>query len=224
MSGDEIPGSWNFGGSTLRFPKSIPIWGCRFGNSLSELEFLWEGRGRQGIIAAFVILYGPQYEVGNRVMNYAREAGTLELLVRLALGQVETDPFPTTAIGAIKGDIIRALSKHGMSLQRCAQDREDVPIDFRFLQLLLKAAGDPDVSLGEFARGVRVGPGARLPRLQLFTRRSESGNSRSRTIQTTGKKTWPTMGVPGVKITPLSGTSRNKSSKFSRTRQTGAKS
>ena len=104
-------------------------------------------------------------EVGSRVMNYAREAGTPELLVRLALGQVETDPFPTSAIGAIKGDIVRALSKHRLCLQRSAQDREGVPVDFRFLQLLLKAADDPDVSIGDFARGVRVGPGARLPRL-----------------------------------------------------------
>ena len=38
-------------------------------------------------------------------------------------------------------------------------------MDYRFLQLLLTAAEDPEVSLGEFARGVRVGPGARLPRI-----------------------------------------------------------
>ena len=52
-----------------------------------------------------------------------------------------------------------------MCLQRSTQDREDLPIDFCFLQLLLQAAGDPEASIGEFARGVRVGPGARLPRL-----------------------------------------------------------
>ena len=104
-------------------------------------------------------------EVGSRVMNYAREAGTPELLTRLALGQVESDPFPVTATGAIKGDIVRALSKHGLRLQRSSQDREDVPIDFRFLQLLLQAASDPEAGIGKFARGVRVGPGVRLPRL-----------------------------------------------------------
>ena len=45
------------------------------------------------------------------------------------------------------------------------QDRTDLPIDYRFLELLLDASGDPEVGLGLFARGVRVGPGSRLPRL-----------------------------------------------------------
>ena len=40
-----------------------------------------------------------------------------------------------------------------------------MPIDYRFIGLLLEASQDPDVSLGSFAAGVRVGPGARLPRL-----------------------------------------------------------
>ena len=38
-------------------------------------------------------------------------------------------------------------------------------MDFRFLDLLLRAARDPEVALVSFAGGVRVGPGARLPRL-----------------------------------------------------------
>ena len=36
------------------------------------------------------------------------------------------------------------------------EDRTDVPIDFRFLELLLKAAEDPDACFGMFAAGVRV--------------------------------------------------------------------
>ena len=44
------------------------------------------------------------------------------------------------------------------------QDRTDLPIDNRFLELLLDASGDPEVGLELFARGVRVGPGSRLPR------------------------------------------------------------
>ena len=37
-------------------------------------------------------------------------------------------------------------------------------MDYRFLQPLLREAEDLEVSLGDFARGVRVGPGIRLPR------------------------------------------------------------
>ena len=33
------------------------------------------------------------------------------------------------------------------------------------MELLLTAAHDPEVSVGSFAAGVRVGPGVRLPRL-----------------------------------------------------------
>ena len=38
-------------------------------------------------------------------------------------------------------------------------------LDYRFLELLLSAARDPDVALGSFAEGVRLGQGVRLPRL-----------------------------------------------------------
>ena len=45
------------------------------------------------------------------------------------------------------------------------EDRDDVSIDFRFMQLVLDLAGDPEVALGSFSPGVRVGPGIRMPRL-----------------------------------------------------------
>ena len=45
-----------------------------------------------------------------------------------------------------------------------------MPIDFRYLDLLLRASRDPEVALGSFAKGVRVGPGARLPRLPALYR------------------------------------------------------
>ena len=44
-------------------------------------------------------------------------------------------------------------------------DREDVPIDYRYLDILLRAAGDPEVGMVEYAQGIRVGPGVRMPRL-----------------------------------------------------------
>ena len=41
----------------------------------------------------------------------------------------------------------------------------DVPIDYRFLDVLLRAADDPEIGLGEYVQGVKVGPGTRMPRL-----------------------------------------------------------
>ena len=46
----------------------------------------------------------------------------------------------------------------------------EVPIDFRYLDLLLKAAEDPEVGLGQFSQGVRVGPSVRMPRLPALYR------------------------------------------------------
>ena len=40
-----------------------------------------------------------------------------------------------------------------------------MPIDYRFFELLLEIAEDPEVAIGSFAGGVRVGPGVRMPRL-----------------------------------------------------------
>ena len=53
----------------------------------------------------------------------------------------------------------------GIYLRKENEDRGDVRIDYnRFLDLLLRAVKDPQFSLGDSARGVRVGPGRRLPR------------------------------------------------------------
>ena len=46
-------------------------------------------------------------------------------------------------------------------------DRTDVPINFRFLQMLLQIADD---RLGDYSQGVRVGPGTRMPRLPALYR------------------------------------------------------
>ena len=58
---------------------------------------------------------------------------------------------------------------------RCScqtEDRSDLPTDYRFFELLLEASGDPEESFGLCARGVRVGPGVRLPRLPaLYVRK-----------------------------------------------------
>ena len=91
--------------------------------------------------------------------------GTTELLNKLALGQVKETPFSEGQVASLKEQVIGEMAEQGLQIRRDSRDREDVLLDYRFLELLLNAAEDPDVTLGEFARGVRVGPGARLPRL-----------------------------------------------------------
>ena len=65
------------------------------------------------------------------------------------------------------------LASMGIDLERSTGDRDDVPIDFRFLDLLLRAAEDPEVGIGNFAKGVRVGPGVRMPRLPALYKRKK---------------------------------------------------
>ena len=45
-----------------------------------------------------------------------------------------------------------------------------MPIDYRYLGLLLRVADDPEVGIAEYAQGVRVGPGVRMPRLPALYR------------------------------------------------------
>ena len=78
---------------------------------------------------------------------------------------VKETPFSEEQVAALKRQVIEDMAEQGLQMRRDSQDRENVLLDYRFLELLLKATEDPDVTLGEFARGVRVGPGARLPRL-----------------------------------------------------------
>ena len=99
------------------------------------------------------------------LMDFARRHGKPELLSRLALGQVSSSPFDPAAIRNLKKQIIAFLAEQGFQLHRDAKDRQDVPVDFRFLQLLLTASEDPETGLGDYASGVGIGPGARLPRL-----------------------------------------------------------
>ena len=95
-------------------------------------------------------------------MDFARQAGTTDLLARLALRRVESCPF--RGIQDLRLRIILALAECGLHLDRAPDDRKDVPVGFRLVQLLLTAAEDPEVALGSFASGVRVGPRVRLPR------------------------------------------------------------
>ena len=91
--------------------------------------------------------------------------GTEKLLVDLAMGKIEASPFPPDEIAQLKQAVIDAAGRAGLRILRKSGDRMDVPIDYRFLDILLRAAEDPEVGLGEYAQGVKVGPGTRMPRL-----------------------------------------------------------
>ena len=103
--------------------------------------------------------------VSSAFKKFTDTYGTPELLVRLALGKVDSCPFGTREISELKADIVTGLKEYGLELRTSERDRQDVLLDYRFIELLLVAARDPEVAIGSFAEGVRVGPGVRLPRL-----------------------------------------------------------
>ena len=104
-------------------------------------------------------------QVAGHFRDSADKFGSLGLLVRLALGKVENMAFDADEVARLKAKVVEYLAAPRYGLVSTANDRTDVPIDFRFLQLLLKTAEDPEVGIGDFALGVRVGPSVRLPRL-----------------------------------------------------------
>ena len=94
-------------------------------------------------------------ELSGLFMDFARRHGSADLLMKFALGKVEESPFGAEVISILKSRVIESLSTWGCSLKSSPQDRTDLPIDYRFLELLLDASGDPEVGLGLFASGVR---------------------------------------------------------------------
>ena len=104
-------------------------------------------------------------QVSDRFISFARRHGPPGILTSLPLGKVEECPFNSTDIADLEQEVIENLSLRGLHLERGEGDCIDVPIDFRFIDLLLRASQHPEMALGSFAKGVRVGPGTRLPRL-----------------------------------------------------------
>ena len=85
---------------------------------------------------------------------------------------MESSPFDPDSIRQLKSETLEILAEHGLKLERSSDDRKDVPIDHRYMDVLLRASEDPEVGIGDFASGVRAGPGARLPRLPaLYARK-----------------------------------------------------
>ena len=118
-------------------------------------------------------------EVVGLFRKYAETYTSARLLVELSLGKVSQSPFSPESITELKYEVITRARSHGMELLRNESDR-NVPKDFRFMDLVLRLAGDPEVGLGDYAQ-VRVGPGIRMPRLPALYR---SGDGAFRSKQT----------------------------------------
>ena len=112
--------------------------------------------------------------------RFTTHYGTEKLLVDLAMGKVEESPFPSDEILQLKQSVIDVAGRAGIRILRKSGDRVDVPIDYRFLDVLLRAADDPEIGLGEYAQGVKVGPGTRMPRLPALYKPKKNGAFRPR--------------------------------------------
>ena len=71
----------------------------------------------------------------------------------LAMGKIDSCPFPLDDVAELKRSVIGAAAGFGHQIERRPGDRSDVPIDYRFLDLLLRVAEVPEVGLGEYAQG-----------------------------------------------------------------------
>ena len=96
------------------------------------------------------------------VRVFARREGSPDLLMQLALGRVSSCPFSDASIATLKQDIVEGLATHGRVFKRSPSDRSDLPIDYRFLELLLDTVADPGLGMEQFAQGARIGVGSRL--------------------------------------------------------------
>ena len=84
--------------------------------------------------------------VAEAYLEYVRRVGTPSLLASLALGTAAECPFPLQHVAFLK-KVVENQAEKGTHLKRSTLDREELPIDFRYLQLLLDAAEDPSKSL-----------------------------------------------------------------------------
>ena len=60
--------------------------------------------------------------------------------------------FSPDSVQSLKHAVIRSLAARGLSLHREEGDHEDVPLYFRYLNLLSRASRDPEVALGSLSR------------------------------------------------------------------------
>ena len=98
-------------------------------------------------------------------IHTAETMTTSRHLSELALGRLTSSPFSEKTVAVLRDELFRVLSDSGHAIVRGPQDRRELP---------LSAAGDREVKMHEFAVGVRVGPGIKLPRCpQIYSKKKK---------------------------------------------------
>ena len=90
----------------------------------------------------------PWLQIAECYSRFADHYGTEELLVSLASGKVTECPFPSEEVSIFNRELLDIATQNGFQMIEKSGDRVDVPINFRFLQLLLRIADDPENGLG----------------------------------------------------------------------------
>ena len=79
----------------------------------------------------------------------------------LTLGKVSCCPFDYDNLQALQREVVGRLVARGIHVRREHGGSDDFLVDCWFLDLLISAAKDPEISFEDF-KGVRVCPGVRL--------------------------------------------------------------
>ncbi len=94
-----------------------------------------------------------------------------QLFASLAKGEVKDDPFPAALVAELADKVLAIFDGVAEGARSRDGDRPQ-PIRVRMLQALLREANDPDVAgMDQFATGIRIGVGVRMPRTPAVYRR-----------------------------------------------------
>ena len=81
--------------------------------------------------------------VADCFMRFTNHHGTEKLLVSLAMAKIDSCPFPLDDVASLKESVIVTAAGFGHQIERRSGDRTDVPLDYQFLDLLLRVAKIP---------------------------------------------------------------------------------
>ena len=88
----------------------------------------------------------------HRYMDYEGRKGSLEFLMRLAPGKVESSPFEESGIRDLKRSVVAALYATGWKIERHSEDRST----YKYLDLFSRVAEDPEMDMGLSGRMARL--------------------------------------------------------------------
>ena len=106
-------------------------------------------------------------------MDCASSHGSPRLLMDLNLGRSQECSFDAENIKVLKREMMEELVERSCDVYRTPDDRRDVSIDFRFLDLLLHVAEDPKMHIGSFATMCPSGQPHNCHTSQHFTCQTE---------------------------------------------------